>query len=77
MSNTGKTNLLWSSVYAMLRDWDTETSTSDEASSLSDSQMTLPLSQSPVYVLASCSDTSANSSMIPNCSTMTYSDESS
>lgn len=53
------------SVYQILREWD---ASSSEASPLSDSQVTLPPSHSPVFVLASCSDDTENSSLIPNVS---------
>ncbi len=62
------------SVYALLHAWDTESSVSDDTTSLTDSQVTLPPSQSPVYVLASCSDESINSSVMANCSSATYSE---
>ncbi len=66
----------WASVYAMLRDWEMASSSSSNATSLTDSQMTLPQSQSPVHVLVSNSNTGENSSLIANCSSLTYSDES-
>ena len=66
----------WSSVYAMLRDWDAESSNNCNETSLTDSQITLPPSQSPIYMLASDSDKSQNSSLIGNCSSLTFSDES-
>ncbi len=61
------------SIYVLLREWDTDSTISD-ALSLTDSQLTLPPSQLPVYVLASCSDESVNSSLIANCSSGTYSE---
>ncbi len=64
-------------MYAMLRDWETDSNISSNATSLTDSQMTLPPSQSLVHVFVSDSDKGENSSLIGNCSSLTYSDESS
>ncbi len=63
------------SVYQILREWDSESNCS--AVSLTDSNLTLPLLHSPVLVLASCSDISTDSSLIPNVSSATYSNDTS
>ncbi len=64
------------SVYQILREWDSDSNSSDLPCALTDSDpdRTLPPSQSPVFVLASCSDASTNSSMIANVSDATFSD---